>query len=432
MSIVILVIFLVGYLLITLEHAVRINKAAFALITGVVCWGIYLLGEGASAHAGHALKEQVSEIAEILFFLIGAMTIVELIDLHGGFDILTAKIRTRKKVALLWVVAGLSFFLSAILDNLTTAIVMTSVVGKLMDDRKDRLWFVGMIVIASNAGGAWSPLGDVTTTMLWVQHKVTADAVVLNLIVPSLVCLLVPLGLMSFLLKGRIEAPTNSDQSETIGVPNNHRFLVLIVGLLCLFLVPVFKVMLHLPPFMGMMLSLGMIWVFTEVLHGKRFNNSQRKLSPTEALERIDTPSLLFFLGILLAVGALQVTGQLADLAEWLDRSVPNRNAAVVMIGLLSAVIDNVPMVAGALEMYPIDQFPELGENASFWHFLAYCAGTGGSILIIGSAAGVAVMGIEKVEFFWYVKRISLLALLGYAAGAGVFLLMQQFGLLVG
>ncbi len=431
MSTAILVIFLVGYLLITLENAVRINKAAFALITGVLCWGLYLVGEGGDAAAGHALKDQVSEIAEILFFLIGAMTIVELIDLHGGFDLLTAKIKTRNKVALLWVAAGLAFFLSAILDNLTTAIVMTSVIGKLVSDRQDRLWFVGMIVIASNAGGAWSPLGDVTTTMLWVQHKVTADAVVLNLILPSLACLLVPLGLMSFLVRGKLEASDSTHAGENSDVPDSHRLIVLLVGLLCLFLVPVFKVVLHLPPFMGMLLSLGVIWVFTEVLHGRRFNNSQRKLSPAEALERIDTPSLLFFLGILLSVGALQVTGQLGELAAWLDRSVPNRNVAVMMIGLLSAVIDNVPMVAGALEMYPIDQFPDLAENASFWHFLAYCAGTGGSILIIGSAAGVAVMGIEKVEFFWYVKRISLLALLGYLAGAGVFLLMQQMGLQV-
>lgn len=429
MSTVILIIFVCGYLLITLENAVRINKAAFALITGVLCWGLYLVSESGSAASAHALRDQVSEIAEILFFLIGAMTIVELIDLHGGFDLLTSKIRTRNKVSLLWVAAALAFFLSAILDNLTTAIVMTSVIGKLVDDRKDRLWFVGMIVIACNAGGAWSPLGDVTTTMLWVQHKVTADAVVLNLILPSLACLLVPLALMSFLLKGKLEATANSQANENIDIPDTHRLSVLLVGLLCLFLVPVFKVFLHLPPFMGMMLSLGLIWVFTEVLHGKRFNNSERKLSPAEALERIDTPSLLFFLGILLAVGALQATGQLAELAAWLDRTVPNRNVAVIIIGLLSAVIDNVPMVAGALEMYPIDKFPELAENASFWHFLAYCAGTGGSILIIGSAAGVAVMGIEKVEFFWYVKRISLLALLGYLAGACVFLLMQQMGM---
>lgn len=431
MNIAILIIFLAGYLLITLESAVRINKAAFALITGVVCWSIYLVGDAGNAEGGHALKEQLSEISEILFFLIGAMTIVELIDLHGGFGLLTAKIVTRKKVALLWVVSALAFFLSAILDNLTTSIVMTSVIGKLVEDRKNRLWFIGMIVIASNAGGAWSPLGDVTTTMLWVHQKVTAEAVIINLILPSLVCLLVPLGVMSFFLKGTLGAAPQPSEAETIDIPDRQRWMVLIVGLFCLLLVPVFKVLLHLPPFMGMMFSVGMIWIFTEVLHGRRFNNSPRKLSPTEALERIDTPSLLFFLGILLAVGALQVTGQLAELAVWLDHAVPNRNAAVMIIGLLSAVIDNVPMVAGTLEMYPIDQFPELGINASFWHFLAYCAGTGGSILIIGSASGVAVMGIEKVEFFWYVKHISLLALLGYVAGAGIFLLMQQFGWLL-
>lgn len=428
MSIAILVVFLVGYFLITVEHAVRVDKAAFALITGVVCWAIYLVGEGGEPHTTHALGENVAEIAQILFFLIGAMTIVELIDLHGGFDIITSMIKTRRKLSLLWVVAGLTFFLSAILDNLTTAIVMTSVVGKLIADRKDRLWFVGLIVIASNAGGAWSPLGDVSTTMLWVQQKISADAVVINLLLPSLACLLLPLTILSFVVKGKVESPAPGAEVAAPSIPSRYRAMILAFGLACLFLVPAFKVLFHLPPFMGMMLSLGLIWVFTEVLQGRRMGPDSPKIGPAQALERIDTPSLLFFMGILLAVGALQVTGQLSALATWLDQTVPNRNMAVFLIGLLSAVIDNVPMVAGALQMYSIDQYPELGLNASFWHFLAYCAGTGGSVLIIGSAAGVAVMGIERVEFFWYIRRISLLALAGYVAGAGLFLLLQQLG----
>ncbi|MFN8397598.1 MAG: sodium:proton antiporter NhaD [Bacteroidia bacterium] len=423
---VILTIFLLGYAMITLEHSLKVNKAAFALLTGVVCWAVYLVWSPNPDEPAHLLQEQVSEIASILFFLMGAMTIVELIDLHGGFDLITARIRTRRKVLMLWIVSGLAFFLSAILDNLTTAIVMTSVVGKLVSDRNDRLWMVGMVVIASNAGGAWSPLGDVTTTMLWVSHKVSADAVVANLILPSLACILVPLTVLSFFMKGDLPPVENAHSKAPAG-----NSWVLFLGFLCLLLVPIFKVTLHLPPYMGMMLSLALMWILIEGVNGRRQIHDRKQFSPVDALERIDTPSLLFFMGILLAVGALHVTGQLSELAAWLDRTVPNRNASVTLIGLLSAVIDNVPMVAGAIEMYPEAQFPDLGMNAPFWHFLAYCTGTGGSILIIGSAAGVAVMGIEQVPFFWYLRRVSMLALLGYLAGAGVFLAQQAAGLLI-
>lgn len=429
MNVIILTIFLLGYVLITLEHTVRVNKAAFSLVTGVLCWAVYMIWTTGSDASVHALHGHLSEIASILFFLMGAMTIVELIDLHGGFDLITARIRTRRKVAVLWVVSAVAFFMSAILDNLTTAIVMASVVGKLVSDREDRLWMVGMVVIASNAGGAWSPLGDVTTTMLWVGHKVSADAVVLNLILPSLACVLVPLALLSLRMKGDLTPPAVESGSGGDAGGNGW---VLVLGFMCLLLVPVFKVVLHLPPFMGMMLSLGLMWILIEGLNGRRQLQDRKRFSPVDALERIDTPSLLFFMGILLAVGALQVTGQLEELAAWLDSAVPNRNLSVSLIGLLSAVIDNVPMVAGAMEMYPEAQFPELGLNAPFWHYMAYCTGTGGSLLIIGSAAGVAVMGIEQVPFFWYLRRVSVLALLGYLAGAGVFLAQQAAGMLAG
>ncbi|HEX2901617.1 MAG TPA: sodium:proton antiporter NhaD [Bacteroidia bacterium] len=430
MSIAVTVIFLVGYLLITLEHGIRVNKAATALVTGVACWAIYLAFAQDHHEGIHHLEEEISQIASLIFFLIGAMTIVELIDIYGGFDLITMAIKTRDSVKLLWVVSALTFFLSAILDNLTTAIVMTSVVGKLLENRKERLLFVGMIVIASNAGGAWSPLGDVTTTMLWISHKISAGATVQNLILPSLVATIVPLGIVSIWLRGTVKAP-KIDSSQQTEISMRQRIIVVSVGLGALILVPVLKVLIGLPPYLGMMLGLGLIWIVTELMHFKKHDKFKEKLTAAHALENIDSPSILFFMGILLAVGALQVTGVLGGLAAWLDTAVPSRHVSVLMIGLLSAVVDNVPMVAGAIDMYPITQYPALGEDASFWHFLAYCAGTGGSILIIGSAAGVAVMGIEKVEFFWYLKRISWLALAGYFAGAGTFLLLEKAGWLV-
>ncbi|MEY3444795.1 MAG: hypothetical protein RLZZ519_3076 [Bacteroidota bacterium] len=430
MSIAVTIVFVFGYLLITLEHAVRVNKAAIALVTGVVCWGIYLTMSPDPSQSLHHLEADIAEIASLIFFLIGAMTIVELVDIYGGFDLITMAIKTRSTVKLLWVVATLTFFLSAILDNLTTAIVMTSVAGKLLESRKERLLFVGMIVIASNAGGVWSPLGDVTTTMLWISHKISAGATVRNLLLPSLAAMIVPLAIVSFWLKGTVKSPEKHPSDQPL-VTLRQRLTVVGVGLGALIMVPVLKVVIGLPPYLGMMLGLGLIWIVTEVIHGRKPLGSRDRLTASHALENIDSPSILFFMGVLLAVGALQVTGVLGGLAAWLDTAVPNRNVSVIMIGLLSAVVDNVPMVAGAIDMYPLEQYPMLGEDAAFWHFLAYCAGTGGSILIIGSAAGVVVMGIEKVEFFWYLKRISGLALAGYFAGAGVFLLIQQLGWLV-
>lgn len=454
MEILILVVFIAGYIAIAFEHSLMVGKAGTALLMGVATWTIYSVTQADHAIALHALEPQVAEIAQILFFLIGAMTIVELIDVHGGFDILTKTIRTTSKVRLLWIISFITFFLSAALDNLTTAIVMVSLLGKLIDNRKDRLLFAGIVVIAANAGGAWSPIGDVTTTMLWIKEKITPLAVMGNLIVPSLVSLIVPLAVLSFWIRGRVQAPQPAQEpalspqslqasinrrlqgdddgiAETeaeVDVTPREKVFILVLGLCSLIFVPVFKIVTHLPPFMGMMLSLAVLWIVTEIMHKRKRDKFKEKFSPAHALERIDIPSMLFFLGILLAVGALQVSGLLGGMAAWLDQAIPDRNVVVVMIGLLSAVVDNVPLVSGAIQMYNPADYPALGTDNPFWHFLAYCAGTGGSILIIGSAAGVAVMGMERIEFFWYVKRISWLALLGYFAGAGTFLAMQAVG----
>lgn len=452
METVILVIFVLGYLAIAFEHPLKINKAASALLTGVICWALYILaadslvpgletyseylthaepGDGNPLHfVLHELGYHVDEIAQILFFLIGAMTIVELVDIHGGFDVITRNIKTTNKVKLMWMISILTFFLSAALDNLTTSIVMVSLLSKLMEDRQTKLMFAGIIVIAANSGGAWSPIGDVTTTMLWIDDKITAPVIIVNTIIPSIISLLAPLAILSFTMKGNVTTPTKVNNDDDLTSEGEKR-LVLILGVAGLVFVPVFKIVTHLPPFMGMMFSLGIIWAATELLNKSKRDKFKERLSPAHALERIDTSSMLFFLGILLAVGALQVSGLLGELAHWLDNAVPNREITVTAIGLLSSIVDNVPLVAGAIEMYPESQYPELSTDATFWQYLAYCAGTGGSVLIIGSAAGVAVMGIEKVEFFWYLKKISLLALVGYFAGAGAFLLMESMGWMI-
>jgi len=452
METIILVVFVLGYIAIAFEHPLKINKAASALITGVLCWTLYILAADqlvpgldsyqeflshSSGHDGnpmHFVLEElgihVDEIAQILFFLIGAMTIVELVDIHGGFDVITRQIKTTKKVKLIWIISILTFFLSAALDNLTTSIVMVSLLSKIMTDRQTKLLFAGIIVIAANSGGAWSPIGDVTTTMLWIDDKITAPVIIVNTILPSLISLLAPLLVLTFTVKGDVTPPAKDGDDGDLTAEWEKRF-VLILGVAGLVFVPVFKIVTHLPPFMGMMFSLGILWAATELLNKSKRDKFKERLSPAHALERIDTSSMLFFLGILLAVGALQVSGLLGELAHWLDATIPNRNVTVTAIGLLSSIVDNVPLVAGAIEMYPVKDYPELSTDATFWQYLAYCAGTGGSVLIIGSAAGVAVMGIEKVEFFWYLKKISWLALIGYFAGAGVFLLMESLGLMI-
>lgn len=415
--------FILGYLAITLEHSIKINKAATALITGVVCWTIYVLGANDQAAVAHELTEHMGEISEILFFLLGAMVVVELMDAHDSFEIVTARIRTADKRKLLWLLCTITFFMSALLDNLTTTIVMVSLLRKLIEDRDDRLLFVGMTVVAANAGGAWSPMGDVTTTMLWIGGQVTAMNIIAMLLLPSLVCTAVPLLILSRRTKGLVKAPASDASDSKLSTSPRERTTVFILGLSVLLFVPVFKSLTHLPPFMGMLLGLGFIWLATELIHSGKDEVEKGIRSVVHAIRKIDTPSILFFLGILVAVAAIQSTGLLSQMAAWLDRTIGNIAVVVVIIGFLSAIVDNVPLVAAAQGMYSLEQFP---TDHYFWEFLAYCAGTGGSALIIGSAAGVAAMGMERIDFFWYLRRITVLAIIGYLSGVAVFLLQNM------
>jgi Na+/H+ antiporter NhaD/arsenite permease-like protein len=421
---VILIVFILGYVAIAMEHVIRLNKAASALITGVLCWTIYMLYSGDSHHVNEQLTGHLGEIAGILFFLLGAMTIVELIDSHDGFEVITSRIKTTKKAKLLWLIGGLSFFLSAILDNLTTAIVMVSLIRKLIRNKQARLLFCGVVIIAANAGGAWSPIGDVTTTMLWIGGQVTTSQIVGRLFLPSIACAVVPMLLMSFRMRGALEVG-GTEEAKTIKseTPVRDRNIIFISGILVLLLVPVFKTLTHLPPFMGMLMGLGIMWVITELLHHEKDTQDKHILSVLYALRKIDTPSILFFLGILISVASLQSIGALLNVAQQLDQQIGNPTIIVMIIGVLSSIVDNVPLVAASMGMYSLEQYP---ADHFFWHFLAYCAGTGGSLLIIGSAAGVAAMGIEKIEFFWYLRKIAWLALVGYIAGILVFLVQQM------
>ena len=423
-----IVIFVLGYLAIALEHPIKVDKAASALITGVLVWTLFVLS-GADQHfIEEQLLHHLSEISSILFFLLGAMTIVELVDAHEGFSIITDKITTKNRVKLLWIVSVLTFFFSAALDNLTTTIVMVSLLRKLIDDKYERWFFAGIVVVAANAGGAWSPIGDVTTTMLWIGGQLTTMTIIKTLIVPSIVAMMVPLTVLSFTMKGDIVRPVefgNEDDSDpTTAFERNLIFFLGVAGLL---FVPVFKTLTHLPPFMGMMLSLGVLWLVTEIIHRSKNKADKSQLSVIGVLRKIDTASVLFFLGILLAVAGLQSAGHLAVMAQNLNDWFGGDIYAInIVIGLLSAIVDNVPLVAGSMGMYEITSVGNFAQDGVFWQFLAFCAGTGGSALIIGSAAGVAAMGLEKIDFVWYLKKISILALLGYFAGAGTYILMQS------
>ncbi|MEO7800366.1 MAG: sodium:proton antiporter NhaD [Ginsengibacter sp.] len=425
MTFIIISVFVFGYLAIAFEHKLKVNKAAPALITGVLCWTIYILSSTNKKHVDQQLSERLAEYSGILFFLMGAMAIVEMIDTHHGFHIITKRITTTSKKRLLWVISLITFFLSPLLDNLTTTIVMISLLQKLMDDVEDRLYFVGMIIVAANAGGAWSPIGDVTTTMLWLGGQITAGNIIIKLFLPSIVCLMVPLLILSARIKGKIErkehdAQMYSEQNNTVS--SRQQWLVLISGIVILASVPVFKTLTHLPPYMGILIGLGIMWVITEVMGFSKKETDRHKLSPAYALRKIDTPSILFFLGILLSIGVLESTGILADTAVWLNDKVGNLNVIVLSIGLLSAIVDNVPLVAASQGMYSLQQYP---PDHYFWEFIAFATGTGGSALIIGSAAGVAAMGMAKVNFMWYLKRITWLALTGYFAGAVTYIIQH-------
>ncbi|MGZ8256850.1 MAG: sodium:proton antiporter NhaD [Gallionella sp.] len=411
-------IFVVAYAAIAFEHPLKVNKSVPALLGAGTLWTIYALYAG---DVGAQLNETVAATAQIVFFLMGAMTIVEVIDAHNGFDVITDKIKTTKLSTLLWLVGLMTFFLSSVLDNLTTTIVMISVTRKLLGDREDRLFFAGIIVIAANAGGAWSPIGDVTTTMLWIGGQISALAIMKGVFLASLVNLLIPLVVVSYLKRGRLVTPPSKVDVVEGGSHNSvaERNIMFYAGIGILCAVPVFKTVTHLPPFMGILFGLGFLWLTGEIIHRNKSEVEKQHLTLASALHRIDMSSLVFFIGILLAVATLEHTHILAGLAHWLDGTVGSQSLIVFIFGLASAIVDNVPMVAAAMGMYPLQQYP---TDSFIWEFMAYAAGTGGSILIIGSAAGVAAMGIEKIEFFWYVKKMSWLALLGYIGGALVYI----------
>lgn len=449
MFILMVVIFVLGYTAIALEHPIKVDKAASALLIGSLTWVAYIFGAADIFHSGvstawnnfvlnnpslnnhegmidfivhHQIIEHLGEISEILFFLLGAMTIVEIIDQHQGFKIITDKITTTKKVKLLWILSFLTFFMSAALDNLTTTIVMIALLRKLIDDKETRWFYASMVVLAANAGGAWSPIGDVTTIMLWIGGQVTALNIILMVIIPSLVTMIIPVLFLSFTMKGDVKRPVLSAADKKDFTTAFERKLILFMGVGALLFVPVFKTITHLPPYMGMLFGLGVIWVTTELMHKHKNGEDKRRLTVIGILRKVDVPTVLFFLGILSAVASLQSAGHLGLLATWLDE-VTNKNIYVIntAIGILSSIVDNVPLVAGAMGMYDIQAVGHFAVDGIFWELLAFTAGTGGSILIIGSAAGVAAMGMEKIDFIWYMKRISLLALLGYFAGIATY-----------
>jgi Na+/H+ antiporter NhaD/arsenite permease-like protein len=468
MFILMVVVFVLGYVAIAMEHTIHVDKAASALLTGVITWTILVFGvsevlnieTGMSVNAildqggellknlrhflfenpsddptetpailshfvVHELRHHLIEISEILFFLLGAMTIVELIDAHEGFSVITKRIHTRNKVKLLWLLCVIAFFFSAALDNLTTAIVMAALIKKLIGDIKNQWLFGGIIVIAANAGGAWSPIGDVTTIMLWISGQVTAFNIIVSLFTPSVICMLVPLLIITFTMKGEVHPPEDVMPDGHVEPRKFEKNLVFILGVASLLFVPVFKTITHLPPFMGILIGLGFLWLVTEIMHKNKGRDEKVNRTVVGVIRRIDVPSVLFFLGILVAVGSLQSAGHLAMLAEFLDEYVGNIFVINLIIGVLSSIVDNVPLVAAAQGMYEIAPTGPYMVDGTFWKFLAYCAGTGGSCLIIGSAAGVAIMGILRIDFFWYLKKVSLLAFIGYIAGALFFILVN-------
>jgi len=423
MMFILLAIFGIGYAAIAFENSIKINKTASALITGVLCWTVFMFFTSNKSEVNELLLTHLGDISGILFFLLGAMTIVELIDAHDGFEILTHYISQTEKRKLIWIVGFITFFLSAILDNLTTTIVMVAVLRKLIKHKEDRLLFIGIVVISANAGGAWTPIGDVTTTMLWIGGQISTANIMLKLFLPSMVCLIVPLIAVSFQLRGKVERAELKPKSNVSILPRNKQIAILILGILVLILVPVFKTYTHLPPFMGMLLGVGVMWVVTEIMHKPHENIERKYLTLANALHKIDISSILFFLGILMSIAALESAGILSTLALWFSETIGNISVIIMSIGLTSAIVDNVPLIAATQGMYSLAQYP---MDNYLWEFLAYCLGTGGSILIIGSAAGVAAMGLEKIDFFWYIKKISWLALIGYFAGAFVYMGIEK------
>ena len=421
---ILLIVFALGYLAITLEHTIKINKSATALITAVLCWTLIISNAASKELIIEQLSHHLSSISEIVFFLLGAMTIVEIIDAHDGFQNITESIKTTNKTKLIWLISVITFFLSAVLDNLTTTIVMISILNKLIEDKKTKWLLLGLVIISSNAGGAWSPIGDVTTTMLWIGGQISPLNIIQQTFLASLVSMIVPTLIINYIIKGNIELKPNVENNLNFNTNSFERNLIFYVGIGCLLFVPIFKTITHLPPYMGILLSLGIIWTITELIHKRKQDNEKGILSVSHALRKIDTPSILFFFGILMSISSLEVVGILPQMASTLNSSVGNINVVAICIGLLSAVFDNVPLVAALQSMYSLNDYP---QDHYFWELLAFTAGTGGSCLIIGSAAGVAVMGIEKIDFFWYLKKMSWIALIGFIAGVGTFLIQHYF-----
>lgn len=453
MTTIIIFIFVLGYLLITLEHPLRLDKTVPALLMAALIWAALALGftnglfdivdesgrtfnfltdDNPMEGFQNTLLGHLGKTAEILIFLIGAMTIVEIIDLHRGFNVLKKAVKTTSKRKLLWILGIIGFLLSAVIDNLTATIVLITLLRKLIHKREERLWYAGLIVIAANSGGAWSPIGDVTTTMLWIANKVTAVKLIEFVILPSIVSFVIPFGIASYLpvFNGNISVDPNESSADEEALLSSKMMLLLGLGMIVF--VPVFKSLTQLPPYMGMMLALGVVWMVSEYIHPEEnFSRERRHLySAHRALSRIEISSILFFLGILMAVSGLESlvygsingvdVGSLRYMAEKLQGAIPNQDVVIILLGMLSAVIDNVPLVAASMGMY------DLPIDSVLWHFVAYSAGTGGSMLIIGSAAGVAAMGMERIDFIWYLRKITWLAFLGFIVGAGVFLLFER------
>ena len=429
LTLVIVIVFIIGYACIALESVIKVNKAAIALLMFIACWTLFMIdpnaylilesGEDIIRKATEIIEDHLGETSSTLFFLMGAMTIVELVDQNGGFDFVRTSLRTTNKRKLLWRIVFMTFFLSAILDNLTTSIVMIMVLHKLVAERSDRLIYAGMVVIAANSGGAFSPIGDVTTIMLWNVGTVTSTGVITEIFVPSLVSMVIPAFILQYSLKGKLEMPENDGDAEEQELSKHERRTVFFMGVGGLIFVPIFKGLTGLPPFMGILLVLGLLWLVTEFFYGRRKNEKKKfKKRVTRVLGSIDMATILFFLGILMAVSCLQETGVLTTTGQWLnDVSKGNHYLVTGSIGVISSIVDNVPLVAGCMGMYDIAAVGDFAVDGIFWQLLAYCAGVGGSMLIIGSAAGVVVMGLERITFGWYLKKITWIAFVGYLAG---------------
>ncbi len=438
LTIAIVIVFVFGYLCIALESVTKINKAAIALLMCVFCWTLLMLSP-TTFYPGVEAPEVVHKVAEViehhlgdaggtLFFLMGAMTIVEIVDTNGGFNFVRDAIKTRSKRKLMWRMAFMTFFLSAILDNLTTSIVMIMVLRKLVQNREDRLIYAAMVVIAANSGGAFSPIGDVTTIMLWIKGVITTQGVISEIFIPSLVSMLVPAFILQYSLKGKFDKSQNLPPAEVSQFTQRQRNIIFWMGVGGLIFVPIFKTLTHLPPFMGILLVLGLLWTTTEIFHHNTEEGDTMAKRVSDLLSRIDLSTIMFFLGILMAVAVLQEIGVLTALGGSLDKmSGGNHYLVTGIIGVLSSIVDNVPLVAGCMGMYPVAEIGDMAVDGIFWQLLAYCAGVGGSMLIIGSAAGVVVMGLEKITFGWYMKRITWIVFVGYLAGMFSYWLIRTF-----